>query len=257
MQFAGIKKQWSKRQILVQLIPPELHSDFKKYLQMQETEAGATAYFDLKKAILKKFGPRKAEGFDRAIARVMTSTPSHLGTLIVNDICPAVQPLNGCHCADTVLGIWRRSLPAVVRNAIADMDFNANTMDAVFDRADNVWSSNAASTPVVAALNRSGPAAEVAAVQSTRGGRGRRGNNRGGGRGSGRGGGQGGGQSQNSQGQRGPRHPDGPPPGSCSVHWKFGKAAWLCADRHNCPWRNYESPRPRHDRNIGAAEIVD
>ena len=32
MQFAGIKKQWSKRQVLVQLIPADLHNDFKQYL---------------------------------------------------------------------------------------------------------------------------------------------------------------------------------------------------------------------------------
>ena len=106
MQFAGLKKQWSKRQVLIQLIPAEFHNDFKKFLIMQETAAGATAYFDLKKAILKKFGPKKAEGFDRAISRVMTDTPSALGHLIVNDICPDHTPLAGCHCADTVLGIW-------------------------------------------------------------------------------------------------------------------------------------------------------
>ena len=36
MQFAGLKKQWSKRQILIQLIPPEFHSDFQHFLIMQE-----------------------------------------------------------------------------------------------------------------------------------------------------------------------------------------------------------------------------
>ena len=103
MQFAGIKKQWSKRQILIQLIPPEFHSDFKHYLVQQETEAGATAYFDLKTAMVKQFGPRRADGFDRAVARVMTGTPSQLGRLIINDICPGVKPLEACHCADTVV----------------------------------------------------------------------------------------------------------------------------------------------------------
>ena len=48
MQFVGNKKQWSKRQVLVQLIPPEYHTDFKQYLQMQELEAGASPYFDIK-----------------------------------------------------------------------------------------------------------------------------------------------------------------------------------------------------------------
>ena len=189
----------------------------------------------------------------------MTSTPSHLGRQILNDICPATKPLHGCHCANVVLGIWRRSLPVAVRNAIADMPFdNANYVN-VFDKADAVWSSNAASTSVVAQLNKttsSSNEAEVAAVSRKP----RRGN-RGGGRGGGGGNQNQTGNQQNNkpqgQGQgkgRGPRHPDGPPDGACSVHWKFGKSAWLCADRHNCPWRNYESPRPRHNRNIAATE---
>ena len=45
---------------------------------------------------------------------------------------------------------------------------------------------------------------------------------------------------------------------ACLVHWKFGKGAWMCTDRHNCLWRDFESPRPRHNRNIVAvAEKVD
>ena len=51
-----------------------------------------------------------------------------------------------------------------------------------------------------------------------------------------------------------PAIPMGPPSNACSVHWKFGKSAWLCADRHNCPWRDFENPRPRHNRNIAATE---
>ena len=273
MQFAGLKKQWSKRQVLVQLIPPEFHTIFRQYLQLQENEAGVDSYYQLKSAIIKHFGPKKADNFDKAINRVMTGTPSQLGREIMHDICPKVKPLTGCCCADTVLGIWRRSLPSVVRNQIADMDFNAATYAAVFDRADSVWASNAASTSVVATLTKEtggSASAEVAAASSNRGGRrgGRGRNNRGGGSGSSGGGGN---QASNTnsgsssgkpnqgqgQGRRGPRHPDNPPQNSCGLHWKFGRGAWTCADRHNCPWRDIESPRPRDNRNIGAAEIVD
>ena len=178
------------------------------------------------------------------------------------------QPLSGCHCAAVVLGIWRRSLPSVVRNSIADMDFNNATYTAVFDKADSVWSSNSASVTVAATL-ATPQTAEVAAVSSNRGGRNN--NNRGGGRGGGNANNRGGGNANNrgggsnrggangSQGQsrRGPRHPDLPPNDACGLHWKFGKGAWTCADRHKCPWRDLESPRPRHDRNINAAEIID
>ena len=219
---------------------------------MQESDTNDDAYFNLKKAIVKKFGPKRAEGFDKAITRVMSSTPSHLGYQILSDICPAVRPLQGCHCADTILGIWRRSLPSAVRNAIADLDFNGTTYEAVFEKADNVWASNSANTTVVAALSRAdvnGP--EVSAVQANRG---RNNRNRGGGRGN-RGGAAGGGAGQR---RRGPRHKDSPPPEACDLHWKFGKSAWTCADRHNCPWRNHESPRPKDNRNvIAGAEIVD
>ena len=272
MQFAGLKKQWSKRQVLVQLIPPEYHSDFKAYLQMQESEAGADSYYQFKKAIVKQFGPRQADNFDKAISRVMTSTPSHLGRQILHDICPETKPLTGCHCAAVVLGIWRRSLPSVVRNQIADMDFNSATYSAVFDKADSVWSSNSASITVAATL-ASSSTAEVAAVASQRGGgrggRRNRGNRGGGGNSSGntnstgnatsnQNSNSGSGQNSGTQSRpRGPRHPDQPPQNACGLHWKFGRGAWTCADRHKCPWRDIESPRPRHDRNIGAAEIVD
>ena len=154
MQFAGIKNQWSKRQVLVQIIPPDYHSDFRHFLQMQEDQAGADSYFQLKTAMIKQFGPKKADGFDKAINRVMTGLPSQLGRQILADICPSYTPLQGCHCSDTVLGIWRRSLPAVVRNAVADMDFNAATYKSVFDKADNVWASNAATTTVVSSLSK-------------------------------------------------------------------------------------------------------
>ena len=245
MQFAGIKKQWSKRQILVQLIPPEFHSDFKQYLVQQEDQAGNVPYYTLKTAIIKQFGPKRAEGFDKAISRVMTDTPSHLGRQILGDICPNVSPLNGCHCADIVLGIWRRALPQVVRNSIADLDFNSTTFGSVFDKADSIWQSNAAATPVSAVL------AGVSRGQA-------RGRARGGQRGSGRGGrGRGG---QQGDRDRGPRHADQPPSQSCNLHWKFGKGAWKCGDRHTCPWRDYESPKPRHNRNIVSEtemEVVD
>ena len=133
------------------------------------------------------------------------------------------------------------------------MDFTAATYMAVFDRADSVWAANAANTTVVSALAKS-PDAEVAAV-SARGRGGRR--NRGGARGGASGGGsrQGGGDKPAKP--RGPKHPDNAPAGACDLHYKFGKKAWFCADRHNCPWRDLESPKPRHNRNIAATETED
>ena len=245
MQFAGIKKQWSKRQVLVQIIPPDYHSDFRHFLQMQEDQAGNNAYFELKTAMIKQFGPKKADGFDKAINRVMTGLPSQLGRQILADICPSYTPLQGCHCSDTVLGIWRRSLPAVVRNAVADMDFNAATYKNVFDKADNVWASNAATTTVVSSLAKvaaasSGTSSGTETVAAS-GPPKKNKKNKGGGK----------------KPKRGPRHSDNPPMNSCDTHFTYGKAAWFCADRHSCPWRDYENPKPKHNRNIAGAEMVE
>ena len=211
--------------------------------------------------MIKQFGPKRADGFDRAIARVMTGSPSQLGRLIVNDICPEVNPLSGCHCADTVLGIWRRSLPSVVRNKISDMDFTADTYRNVFDMADAVWTSNNANTTVVAALTSDTttpsslnetqpglqyPVPEVNAVSRGRGGRGR---------GRGRGGrGRGGGQQQQQQNagasvprHKGTKHPDLPAGDwqGCAMHFKHGRQSFFCSEPATCPWKNVYATRPQ------------
>ena len=47
-------------------------------------------------------------------------------------ICPEVNPLLLCYCSYVVLSIWRRSLPQVVCNSIANLDINADTFAQVF-----------------------------------------------------------------------------------------------------------------------------
>ena len=44
--------------------------------------------------------------------------------------------------------------------------------------------------------------------------------------------------------QRGPRHPDGPPPNSCHMHWKYGRSAQFCRAQLTCPWRHIIAPPP-------------
>ena len=65
--------------------------------------------------------------------------------------------------------MYREALPVVIRNHIADMDFNKTTYKAVFQKADQVWDSNQVSEPVqarpVAAATVS-TTQEVAAVQN-------------------------------------------------------------------------------------------
>ena len=126
--------------------------------------------------------------------------------------------------------------------------------------ADKVWLTHKPEIPAVAAIKAENSAAlkdsndlenpAVAAIRATnkpnRGGGGQsRGQGRGqrGGRGQGRGGGRGARQPQ------GPRHPQALE-GSCYVHHTYGPEAWSCADRHKCPMRDIESPKPKHNRNI-------
>ena len=49
--------------------------------------------------------------------------------------------------------------------------------------------------------------------------------------------------------QLGPRHSTALE-GSCYIHHQFGVEAWSCADRHSCPMRDIENPKPKHNRNI-------
>ena len=139
------------------------------------------------------------------------------------------------------------------------MEFDGTTYNAIFDKADSVWVSNSATTTVVLALaSMSSPleeATEVATISKKGKNKNKNGKSRNGGGGNGNN--SGGSKGQSGSGW-GPRHPDNPPSSACLVHWKFGKGAWMCIDRHNCLWRDFESPRPRHNRNIVAvAEKVD
>ena len=148
------------------------------------------------------------------------------------------------------------------------MEFEQNSYKKVFEHADKVWTSHRPEAPVVAAIKAENVAAlkdstdvenpAVAAIRrgagrGFRGGRGQRGGNRGGSNsnqgqgGQGRGGGNGRGRPPRTP--TGPRHPQALE-GSCYVHHQYGPEAWSCADRHNCPMRDVENPKPSHNRNI-------
>ena len=172
--------------------------------------------------------------------------------------------------------MWAKNLPTYVKAHISDEAFTADTHKAVMEKADKCWLTHRSETPAVAAIKAENAAAlaestdfENPAVAAIRGrGRGYRGG-RGGFRGN-RGfnpnnrGGRGAANTPSSTNPttnpstpatRGARKPRGPKhstaqEGSCYIHHQFGVEAWSCADRHNCPMRDIESPRPRHNRNI-------
>ena len=259
MAAVGTKKQYTKFQVLSTIIPKKVQDEVKDILVMSEAEfTNNDAYKQLKDAIMEIFGPKQEDAVDRALSRVMVGKPSQLARALVNDICK--KKLKNCQCCPSVvLAIWKRSLSSQVKAGIAHCEFNADTFPAVVKLADAIHSSNAppATVAAIAApatnLNETQPAIqypvpEVAAAQrggkpwrggrNNRGGRGGR-NNRGGGN-------SGGGQSQ-SQGpkHKGTKHPDLPPGdwNGCSMHFRFGKNAYFCAEPATCPWKNIFKPR--------------
>ena len=155
-------------------------------------------------------------------------------------------------------GMWIKNLPTYVKAFISDKPFDKDTFKEVASMADKVWLSHRQEVPAVAAIKAeqaevlaTSDDLENPAVAAIRRGGGRGGNRgqrgqRGGGRGGARGGGRGGQQKRQPQG---PKHPQAME-GSCYVHHQYGPEAWSCADRHSCPMRDIESPKPSHNRNI-------
>ena len=267
MAAAGVRKNFTKFQILSSIVPTHVVEEVKSLLRKKESEFPQNnAYKLLKAEITSIFGPKLEESMDRALGRVLVGKPSTLARALVNDICK--KELRGCTCCPAVvLSLWKRHLPGNVRAAIASMPFNADTFKEVTQHADAVFASNA---PVTVAAVRSeaavlaqppasldetqpGLAYPVAEVAAIRGGRGGRGFNRGGRNNRGGRGGASSGTQQaagnNSGGQRqtknkGPRHPDNPPFQGCQMHWKWGKSAFFCSEPSTCPWKNIFSPKP-------------
>ena len=277
MQSCGVKKQWTKFQVLTTVLPKHVTDEVKKFLRRKETDYPQNnAYKLLKEEIIRIFGLPEDAGVQRALSRVLSGQPSQLARAMVNDVCD--HELQGCCCHKWVLGLWKRQLPLHCQHAIAHHKFNKDTFDVVCKLADNVYESNrpqgaiaavqVAATPAlddgficptqphqtVVDPNIQAIAAQVAALNRSLGrGRGRGGANRG--RGSGRGG-----SVTNSgagaSGSRGPpwsaqnprhkgtRHPDGPPWGACKKHFIWGKSAHWCEEPFTCEWRTFCTPRP-------------
>ena len=66
LQIFEINKQFTKRQALIRLLPDTVGKEFKHLINLQETEAGALPYKILKTAIIKAYGPRPGDAYQRA-----------------------------------------------------------------------------------------------------------------------------------------------------------------------------------------------
>ena len=255
MKSNGVKKNYTKLEVLTSILPKRVIDEVKPLLLKEEDEFTENdAYFQLKKEILRIFGPTEASSFQRAMGRVLSGKPSQLARQIINDMCD--HNLDGCCCRKWVFGLWHQALPTNVKAAVAHHKFDKDTLKEVLELADKVYDStrpqprvSAASVAAVegdTAFHEDFPSegqqqAEVAAVRrgGARGGRGR----------GGRGGNQrGGGQTrvfytESNPRWKGPSHPDLPPFHSCKKHWDWGKSAHWCLEPTKCPWKKFTTPK--------------
>ena len=283
MTSAGVKKQYTKLQVLGSAIPKNVQDQVKSYLSKSEAEyTQNNAYKLLKTRILKIYGESEEARFERALQRTLTGKPSELARTLVTDICD--HEMDGCCCRRAVATLWKKNLPVAVRQAVASLKFDKDNFETVVGVADSVYASTRPTGITVAAIQSTpGPvhswtattphqattdlnqgfvadpgdpvqvAAQsiVAAVQSFGRGRGRGSGGRGGrnqGRGVSRGGrgNRGGAQNQSGGTHRWSnlkKHADGPPSSVCRKHYVFGKSAHWCEEPATCPWKDYFVPK--------------
>ena len=270
LETIEVKSQWLKRTALQRYLPAEMKLEVKSLLKLTKTQAGTDIYKKIKTELLSLFGAKPEDAYITAKNRVMTGKPSQLGKAIIEDLCTCTPKLSSPCCARIVWGMYRESLPVIVRNHIADMTFSKDTYKEIFKKSDQVFDSNQNSDPrnqaVVAAVQKSTSPTqnEVAATSAQRGnGRGGRGY-RGGGRGF-RGGGRGGAATSSNpttphtntttnnttptasgQSQKGPRHATakGESEKLCKIHYRWGENGSYCAAPWVCPMKNvFKAPQ--------------
>ena len=266
MQFAQIRPQWTKLQVLTTVLPANLLGHIESFAALPQASAGATCYYQAKLRLIDIYGEKPHESYDKATRLVLATTPSELARQITDLICDHKQkPLENCCCAMTVMGIWLKQLSNPVRQAIANRQLGEGQLEETLKIADAVHRLVApnegiqlVATVATAASDLDEIAPALDPVAALRQSRGRGGTNRSryyrGGRGY-RGRGnynsqqyrqQGGTTPQNkaSTTSWGPKHADNPPQNACRQHWKFGKQAYYCRGTESspCPWKEYCTP---------------
>ena len=241
LQTAEVKSQWTKRLLLHKQLPSDVVAEVKDLLRKNKATAGATPYKDLKDRILETFAAKPEEVFDKLEAMIMTGKPSQLLNQMINTACPSHPYLENCCAAGMVSGMWRRKLPTEVRKQIAGMSIvgkdimrsTLTTADAVFTTGQAIAAVSAAALdtsadapalqqPQVAAYGRRNQNQNKRPATSNASGNGRQNSNR----------------PKLTMRETTDPHPDGPPPGACNTHYKYGKQAFKCRKPETCPWRN-------------------
>ena len=88
MASAGVKKNFTKFQILSEILPSRVQNQVKGILRKTQTDfPNNDAYKVLKTEVLRIFGPKLEDAILRAMSRVLTGLPSELARELVDDIC--------------------------------------------------------------------------------------------------------------------------------------------------------------------------
>ena len=176
LEIIEVKSQWTKRIALQRFLPAEIKQEVKSLLVIQKANAGTTIYKRIKTELLDLFGAKPEDAYMRAKNRVMTGKPSQLGNALIADLCTCATKLQSGCCAKIIWGMYREALPTVIRNHIAEMEFNKTTYKQIFKKSDQIFDSNRSNQPVRGAAavastttTTTGPASpEVAAISPQR-----------------------------------------------------------------------------------------
>ena len=105
MAANGVKKQFTKFQVLSSIMPPHVIEEVKPLLRLSEAQfTDNDSYKQLKREILNIFGPRQEAGVERALGRVLTGQPSSLARALANDIAGGSLDCANCTASSPVCG---------------------------------------------------------------------------------------------------------------------------------------------------------
>ena len=254
MFTCGVKSQWMKRCILVKNLPAKIQNDVKSLLILKQTQAPADIYKQIKNEVLRIHAPKREDNFKKALTRVMVGLPSQLGQQLIDDICQKSIKLDGCCCAGAVYTLFCIQLPVTVRCQIADMEFNKETYQKVFQTADKIFLSSkttemSAGVAAVVVTDKAEKGESVAAVSKPQ-----KGQNGGGGKPwwknkSNRGNSNSGSGAGAASGTQRIRHKSKPPAACCDNHYRWADSAWFCLEPLTCPFVNKCKARPDTKKN--------
>ena len=253
LEVIDVKSQWSKRIALQRFLPADVKQEVKSLLIIPKAQAGEDIYKRIKTELLDLFGQKPEDGYVRAKNRVMTGKPSQLGKALINDICKCPVKLQSNCCAQIVWGMYREAIPVVIRNHIAELQFNKDTYKQIFQKSDQVYDSNKSTQPVRGATVAAASVqpktqaleTEVAAVKAPRPPKNK--NQKG--------------DSNKNQtpapaasntsssattGHKGPRHATakGENDKLCRIHYRWGENGTYCAAPWKCPMKNvFKAPQ--------------